>query len=188
MADRLRCVPTAALEPTEIETIRELVWTAFRDGHAAGADRDAAFSEDDWDHALGGMHVVLDVDGEIVSHAAVVERRMRIGAVTLRTGYVEAVATAVGRHGRGYGSQVMRAVAEWIHEHFELGALDTGRQSFYERLGWAAWKGQVFVDGPGGREHTPEEEGGILVLVTPTTPDLDPLAPIACEWRRGDVW
>jgi len=188
VADRLRRVATAELRRAEIDAIRALVQGAFDAGEDASDHVVEAFTEDDWDHALGGMHVILEHDGELVSHAAVVERRIRIGHLALRTGYVEAVATAVGRHGRGFGSRVMRDAAAWIVDRFELGALDTGRQSFYERLGWTIWKGPVFVDGPAGRVRMPEEEGHILVLATPSTPTLDPMAPIACEWRPGDVW
>ena len=38
--------------------------------------------------------MLLEIDGQIVAHAAVVEREIHIGDRTLRTGYVEAVATA----------------------------------------------------------------------------------------------
>ena len=39
-----------------------------------------------------------------------------------------------------------------------------------------------------GDERTPEEDGFVLVRLTPTSPDLDLSAPISCEWRPGDVW
>jgi aminoglycoside 2'-N-acetyltransferase I len=40
-----------------------------------------------------------------------------------------------------------------------------------------------------GRERTPDDDDGIMILRTTRTPaGLDPAGPIACEWRAGDVW
>ena len=41
---------------------------------------------------------------------------------------------------------------------------------------------------PVGDRRTPDEDGGIMVLLTPTTPVIVLDAPISCEWRPGDVW
>jgi aminoglycoside 2'-N-acetyltransferase I len=155
---------------------------------AFGPDEDERFGQDDWDHAVGGVHFVLDIDGELVAHASVVERELHVDGRPLRTGYVEAVGTAVDRQGAGLGSLVMTDVAWYIGDHFELGALATGRHRFYERLGWLTWTGPTFVRTPDGPRPTPEEDGDILVLRTPSMPPLDPTASISCEWREGDVW
>lgn len=151
-------------------------------------DEDERFTDDDWAHALGGVHVVLDVDGQIVCHAAVVERELHVAGHPLRTGYVEAVATAPARQGEGFGTLVMTKVNVIVRASFELGALGTGRHGFYERLGWVTWTGPTFVRTPGGAQRTPDEDGYILVLETPASPSLDLSAPISCEWRPGDVW
>jgi aminoglycoside 2'-N-acetyltransferase I len=179
---RLRRCSSADLTPKEVAAIRSMLVTAF------GPDEEERFGEDDWDHALGGLHVVLDVNGVIVSHAAVVEREIHIDGRPLRTGYVEAVATAVGRQGAGLGSIVMTDVTSYIRDEFELGALGTGRHRFYERLGWTTWQGPSFVRSAAGLQRTPNEDGYILVLMTPSTPSLDLTAPISCDWRPGDVW
>ena len=118
---RLRQIPTPDLTKSEISIIRELLASAF------GSDEEERFADDDWDYALGGTHFVLDLDGEIVSHASVVERELHVGDRPLRTGYVEAVATAVDRQGGGFGSLVMTDVGSYIRERFELGALEIGR-------------------------------------------------------------
>jgi len=179
---RLRRVPTADLTPLEITIIRGLLAAAF------GSEEDERFDDDDWEHALGGIHFVLDLDGEIVSHASVVERELHVGGRPVRTGYVEAVATAVDRQGGGFGSLVMADVTSCITEQFELGALGTGRHHFYQRLGWQTWAGQAFVRTAEGPRRTPDEEGYILVLPTPSSPPLDFAASISCDWRPGDVW
>jgi aminoglycoside 2'-N-acetyltransferase I len=180
-APLLRRLPTADLTGAELASIRALLWDAF------GSD-DEGMTEDDWEHALGGMHFILDVDGTIVSHASVVERTIEVGGQPLRTGYVEAVATAPDRQGTGLGSRVMTDVTAYIREGFELGALGTGRHRFYERLGWRRWAGPSFVRTADGPRRTPEDDGYILVLATPSSPSLDASLPIGCDWRQGDVW
>lgn len=155
---------------------------------AFGADEEERFTEDDWDHAVGGVHFVLAVEGRVIAHASVVERELHVDGRPLRTGYVEAVAVTPERQGAGFGSMVMSDVSTYIRESFELGALGTGRQRFYERLGWRAWAGPTSVRTADGIRRTPDEDGLILVLTTPTSPQLDPAAPISCDFRPGDVW
>src|SRR5918992_1899557 len=57
---------------------------------AAWPEADDAFTDDDFAHAFGGVHLVVEEDGGIVSHASVVERRLHTGGHPLATGYVEA--------------------------------------------------------------------------------------------------
>ena len=165
---RVRRVSTPDLKSAEIVAIRALLEAAF-----ASDDEDEQFDEDDWQHAVGGLHFVLDLDGQIVAHASVVEREIHVDGRPLRTGYVEAVATAPDRQGVGLGSVVMADVTSHIKEGFELGALGTGRHQFYERLGWLRWAGPSSVRTPDGPRRTPDEDGHILVLTTPSTPRLD---------------
>ena len=179
---RVRRLPTGELTAEEIASIRKLLEEAF------GSDEDERFNQDDWNHAVGGMHFVLDVHGEILAHASVVERELHVGGRRLRTGYVEAVATSPRRQRKGLGTKVMQEVGEYIREHFELGALGTGSHGFYERLGWETWRGPSYVRTPTGTQRTADEDGYILVLRTPMSPALRLTDPISCEWRPGDVW
>jgi RimJ/RimL family protein N-acetyltransferase len=179
---RLRRLATAELTEAEIRAIRELLAVAF------GPDEEERFTEEDWDHAVGGVHFVLDLDDEIVAHASVVERELHVGGRPLRTGHVEAVATAPQHQGRGFGSRVMRDVGTYVRDIFELGSLGTGSHHFYERLGWRTWRGLSSVRIDDGEQRTPDDDGYIMVLTTPSSPPLDLAAPISCEWRRGDVW
>ena len=178
----LRRLATAQLAPSDIAGIRALMDVAF------GDDEDERFTEDDWQHALGGVHFLLDLEGAIVAHGSVVPRDLYVGGRRLRAGYVEAVATEPDRQRQGLGSRLMTALNETIRNEYELGALGTGRHSFYERLGWLTWRGPSFVRTATGDVRTPDDDGYILVLPTGTSPELDLGAPIACEWRRGDVW
>ena len=177
----LRRIPSADLTPTEIAALRDLLWSAFPPG-------EEGFTEDDWHHALGGIHVIHEVDGRIVAHASVIERELRVADRPLPTGYVEAVATDPALQGRGHGTIVMRDVSAYIRDGFALGGLGTGAHHFYERLGWVTWRGPAFVRTPDGPVRTPDDDGSILVLPTPSSPELDFSAPISCDWRPGDVW
>jgi aminoglycoside 2'-N-acetyltransferase I len=179
---RLRRLSTAELTATEVAAIRAIMEDAF------GQDEDERFTDDDWEHAVGGVHVVVDTDGEIVTHASVVERTLHVGDRPFRTGYVEAVATAPAHQGSGYGTLAMTDVTALVRERFELGCLGTGRQSFYGRLGWQTWRGRSFLRTPGGLVPTPDDDGYLMVLSTPSSPPLDLSASISCEWRPGDVW
>lgn len=178
----VRRVPTDQLTEAETRALRRLLGDAF------AADEHGGLTEDDWQHALGGVHFLVELDGTIATHASVVQRELQVAGVAVRTGYVEAVATAPGLQGRGYGSVVMGAVATYIAANFELGALGTGSQGFYQRLGWQVWRGPSGARTSDGVEPTPDEDGYILVLPTPSTPTLDLDASISCEWRPGDAW
>jgi aminoglycoside 2'-N-acetyltransferase I len=179
----MRAAPTGELSDAEVAAIRDLLDRAF------GDDPDGRFDEDDWRHAIGGLHLIAELDRRIVGHASVVARTLWIDGQPTRTGYVEAVATEPGLQGRGIGTMVMRAAGSHISEKYDLGALGTGEHRFYERLGWRTWQGPSSVRTPDGERHTPDEDGFILVLETPGSPrPLRINASIACDWRAGDVW
>jgi aminoglycoside 2'-N-acetyltransferase I len=170
---------TADLGRATLAEIRALLDAAFDD-----------FSDDDWEHSLGGAHVLQREAGVLVGHASVVQRRLTHRGVGIRTGYVEAVAVREDLRGRGYGNALLEAVEEVVLGAYDLGALSTGdrARSLYERRGWVTWEGETWVLAPDGPRRTSEEDGGVLVLPTPTSPELDFSAPLACDWRPGDVW
>ncbi len=182
---RVRLVQTSALTDAEIGRIKEILGRAFE------GDEHGGFTEDDWLHSVGGTHFLLEDEadnGRIVGHAAVVERQLHVGGRPLRTGYVEAVAIEPERQRQGLGSALMAAVDAHVDAGFELGALGTGSQAFYERLGWQIWLGHAFVRMDAGDQPTPDEDGYILVRPTPHSPPLRLTDPISCEWRPGDAW
>lgn len=155
---------------------------------AFAGDPDGEFEDDDWLHALGGWHVVVVEGGTVVAHAAVVPRTIHVAGTPFRTGYVEAVATQPGRHGEGLGSLAMIEIGEIIRREFELGALGTGRWSFYERMGWERWQGPTFVQVDGVDIRTEDDDDGVMVLRFGPSAGIDRRRPIACEQRPGDVW
>ena len=165
--------------PDELTALRDLFAAAWPDG---------AFTDQDFEHAMGGPHWLAVLDGRIVAHASVDERRLEADGRPLRTGYLEAVATLPAFGRRGIASRLVGLASAHIIGAFELGALSTGVPAFYERLGWERWRGPTFVRTPAGLERTEEDDDAILVLRTPTTPPLTITGPLSCEWRSGDVW
>ena len=131
----LRVLRTADLTDDLEVALRRLLLDAFADD----------FSDDDWDHALGGEHVIVAVGGRPVAHASVVPRVLELGERRVRTGYVEAVGTAAAAQGRGFGRRVMAEIETLVRREFEMGGLATGEHEFYARLGWERWRGPTSV-------------------------------------------
>ena len=173
---------TNALAEAEAFTVRALLDRAF------GSDPEEGFTDHDWDHALGGVHLLGTRDGRIIAHAAVVSRDLEIEGRSWSTGYVEAVATEPEVQGEGHGTEIMALVGEIIKANYQLGALGTGSFHFYERLGWERWTGPMAVRTDSGLRPTPEDEGFLMILRTSATSEVDPTQLITCEWRPGDVW
>ena len=146
------------------------------------------FSPADWEHALGGWHVVAVADGAALAHAAVVPRVLEVGGRAWPAGYVEAVVTVPERQREGLGSAVMSEVGELLRREFELGALATGRHAFYERLGWERWRGPTCVRRDAEMIRTEADDDAVMVLRFGPSADVDLTAPILCEARSGDHW
>lgn len=163
-----------------------MVFQAFRG--APGGD----FTDDDWEHSLGGMHAIICQRGEVIGHAAVVQRRLYYRDTALRCGYVEGVAVREDHRGQGLGSSLMDAIEQVIRGGYHLGALGSSElgEPLYTGRGWLQWQGPTAVLSPTGMTPTPDDDGGVYVLPTDMPPSvtLDPTTSIACDWRDGDVW
>jgi aminoglycoside 2'-N-acetyltransferase I len=146
------------------------------------------FSEEDWEHMLGGWHVVVTDGTAAVAHAAVVSRILHVADQPLRAGYVEGVGTTPGRQREGLGSLVMARMSALVRGGFEMGALSTRRHHFYERLGWERWRGPTFVRHGSEAIRTEEEDDGVMALRFGRSQDLDLTASLSCEHRSGDDW
>jgi aminoglycoside 2'-N-acetyltransferase I len=176
----IRVVPSAALSTAEWAELTDLCVAAFDEPWGAY-----------WESIGPGVHVLLeDPEVGIVAHAAIVERLLYPGDSVLRAGYVEAVAVLPARQRQGHGTQVMEVIDRMVDEGYELGALGTGSHDFYARLGWITWQGPTWIRERDGRlVRSNDEDGDIMVCRTRATPaDLDLTAPIAVDWRPGEVW
>ena len=176
----LRIRHTAELSAAELRTVRRLLDDAYRE----------SFTDADWDHTIGGLHTLVLEGGELVGHVAVVQRRLLHRDRSVRAGYVEALAVRSDRRRRGHAAAAMSRAEQVIEAAYDLGALSdgTGVDGFYQRRGWRTWAGPTFVISPNGILWTPDDDGGVLVRPTPTSPALDLAAPLGCEWRTGEVW
>lgn len=142
----LRTAHTADLDGAARAAVRALLDEAF----------DGDFSDHDWDHTLGGMHVTAWEGAELVGHGAVIQRRLLHGGRALRTGYVEGVAVRADRRRRGHAAAIMDALERLVRGGYELGALSATEQSadLYAARGWQRWQGATFVLTPTGVAHT----------------------------------
>jgi aminoglycoside 2'-N-acetyltransferase I len=174
---------THEVPPRLLSEIRALLDAAFVD------DPDGEFTDDDWGHTIGGLHVVALADDLVVAHASVVARVIEVGGVRFRTGYLEGVAALPGRRGEGLGTLVMQSITQRIRAAEQFGVLGTGAYRFYERLGWERWQGPSFVRrADGSVERTAEDDDGLMVLRTGPSADIDLASPITCDNRPGDCW
>lgn len=78
----IRAAHTAELSAGELRAIRELLDAAF----------DGDFTDDDHEHALGGVHALAWERRELIGHGSVVMRRLLHDGRSLRAGHVEGVA------------------------------------------------------------------------------------------------
>ena len=173
----LRVAHTAALDAETLVSIRTLLDEVFDD-----------LTEHDYLHTLGGMHVLVHEDTELIAHGSVVMRSVLHDGRSLRTGYVEGVAVRADRRRRGHGGAVMAEIERIIRRAYELGVLGSTDEAveFYESRGWRRWAGTASVMAPGGLERTPDADDCLYVLTV--SPGQPVSGDLACDWRDGDVW
>lgn len=178
MSARYETLHTSALDAGLRRELRALLEDAF----------DGDFDAHDWDHALGGLHVLAFEDDELIGHASVVQRRLLYAGRALRCGYVEAVAVRADRRRAGHGDAIMQRIEDVVHSAYDLGALSAAHpgNALYRSRGWRSWEGETFALTPSGVVRTADADGGVMVL-TGSWP-LDVAASLTCDWRDGAVW
>ncbi|MEU3724224.1 GNAT family N-acetyltransferase [Streptomyces sp. NPDC031705] len=174
-----RLAHTSQLGPATLAGIRALLDGAF----------EGDFGEEDFEHALGGMHALVYEDGVLVAHGSVVQRRVLHQGRSLRTGYVEAVAVRADRRRRGIGGAVMAGLEGVIARAYVLGALSASDEgaALYEGRGWKPHPGRIGVLGPAGPERLAAEEGSTYVWTPPGGVAPDGAGRLDFDWRDGDV-
>lgn len=179
---RIVTAQTDELEADRLVELTALCEAAFGESFAAA-----------WERVGPGLHVMAEVGGRMVAHAMVVDRRVYVGHETdlaLDVGYVEHVATLPQASSAGHGTAAMREIGRIIADEYVLGALATGSNRFYERLGWETWRGPTHVRTPDGqRIRSSAQDGHVMVLRTNRTPpDLRLDGAIAIDWRPEEPW
>jgi len=177
---RPRIAHTCQLRPAELSQIRRLLDRAFPGG----------FDDADWDHALGGLHIVAADGDQMVAHAAVVQRQLVHDNRVIRTGYVEALAVEPSRRGHGYAARIMDEAEHIIRVAYQLGALSAseGVEGLYLSRGWLAWQGPTYVLTPAGITRTPDDDDSTFVLAVSAKTPVVVTGTLACDWRDGDPW
>ena len=168
---------TGQLDVASLAAARALLFEVFDD-----------MTDDDWEHALGGMHALALEAGGVVGHASLVQRRLLHGGRALRAGYVEGVAVREGRRRQGIASALMERLEHLAIGAYEVAALGATDEAapFYRGRGWRLWSGRSSALTPEGIRPTPDDDGCIYVL--PLSVPLDLGAEITCDWRDGDLW
>ncbi|MET7712863.1 GNAT family N-acetyltransferase [Streptomyces sp. NPDC005407] len=179
MTQPLRAAHTYQLSPAALAEIRALMDDAF----------EGDFSDEDWDHSLGGLHALVRDDKGVAAHGSVIMRRVLHGGRSYRIGYIEAMAVRPDRRRQGLGSRVMAELERVVDGAYEIGALsasDDGAQ-LYRARGWQLWQGRVEALGPDGVVHLPDEEDSTYLRPAAGRPLPQPPAALLFDWRDGDV-
>ena len=173
----VRVDPTSALDPAALDAAKALC-----------ADEYVSFTDDDWDHGLGGLHAIAWDGDVVVGHAAVAQRRLIHAGKALRCGYVENVVVRSSHRRQRMATAMMTAIGDAIVRGFDIGGLAAGEDGarVYVPLGWRKWLGPTFALTPGGVIRTPDDDAEIYVL--PVGDDLDLTGELTCDWRDGDLW
>ena len=173
----LQTAHTADLPPESLAAVRVLLYAVFDD-----------MTDEDFEHGLGGLHVLVWDGAELIGHGSLIMRRLMHAGRALRAGYVEAVAVRADQQRRGHGAAIMTELERVIARAYEIGALGSTDEgaAFYAARGWLPWRGSLSALTPTGTVRTPDEEGCVYVLAGAVALDLD--GDLCCDWRSGDVW
>ncbi|MFI8292372.1 GNAT family N-acetyltransferase [Streptomyces sp. NPDC085614] len=175
----VRTAPTHAVGAERLRAVRGMLDDAF----------DGDFSDEDWDHALGGVHAWIEDGRGVVAHGSVVMRRVRYRGRSYRVGYVEGVAVRADRRRKGLGGAVMAELERVIDGTYPFGALSASDEgaALYRARGWEVWGGRIQVLGPDGVVDLPEEAGSTFLRPAAGGVLPAPAAPLVFDWRDGDV-
>ncbi|MEW1696702.1 GNAT family N-acetyltransferase [Streptomyces sp. NPDC093249] len=175
----VRTAPTHEVGADRLRAVRLMLDTAF----------DGDFSDDDWDHTLGGVHAWIEDARGIAAHGAVIQRRVLHRGRSYRVGYVEGVAVREDVRRRGLGGAVtaeLERVIDGTYPFGALGASDDGA-ALYRARGWQVWPGRLEALGPSGTVRLAEEEGYVFLRPAAGRALPGPDAALVFDWRDGDV-
>jgi aminoglycoside 2'-N-acetyltransferase I len=124
---------------------------------------DEAFSHDDFGRAYqwakSDWRLLLETQGEFVSHAGIVERTVTVEGLLVRVGGIGAVATAPRWQRRGLARQLLERAAGFMRSELrvDFGLLICGDDliPYYGRLGWRVTPGPLWADQPQGKVKMP---------------------------------
>lgn len=103
------------------------------------------WASDDW-------HILVSVNGELVSHVQIIERTGSVNGQPVTLGGIGGVVTLPDWQGNGLGRRAMEAAASFMKDKLgvEFGLLGCGgegiRDNFYSKLGWQDVEGPMVFD------------------------------------------
>lgn len=177
-------------EPLRVQVLRlmKLEWpSTFRPGRPEWPSEPAE---------LDPVSIVLLVDGEAMSHAAVLRAQIEhAGGHWLAFG-VAAMVTAPASRGKGFGARVFEEATEYMRkEGADIGVFtcDEPLRRFYERGGWIVSRGSPLV---GGTREKPfrSEDLGKVTMVRLFSPRAQAnrtaitSSPIRIDLGEGKLW
>ncbi|MFI9582460.1 GNAT family N-acetyltransferase [Streptomyces sp. NPDC052236] len=174
-----RTAHTSQLSAAELAEVRALLDDAF----------EGDFGDEDWDHALGGIHALARDEKGLAAHGSVIMRRVEHQGRSYRVGYVEALAVRADRRRQGLGGLVMAELERVIDRAYHFGALSASADgaALYRARGWLLWAGRIEAHGPQGAVRLPDEEDSTYLWAGARGTLPAPPAALAFDWRDGDV-
>nr|ELR5114236.1 GNAT family N-acetyltransferase [Providencia stuartii]ELR5115371.1 GNAT family N-acetyltransferase [Providencia stuartii] len=178
MTIKYRFLHTSQLTPSEKEMLFSLLVEGF----------DNDFSDDDFQHTLGGMHVIAYDQQKMIGHVAIIQRYMAMNNEPISVGYVEAMVVEQTYRRQGIGTHLMQHTNEIISSCYQLGLLSASEegQQLYSSVGWKVWKGSLFELKQRQYMRSIEEEGGVMGWSA--NESIDFTASLYCDFRGGDQW
>ncbi|MCU0513875.1 MAG: GNAT family N-acetyltransferase [Anaerolineae bacterium] len=148
----------------------------------------AAWGSDDFERLFAYLqpqdeHILGHLDGILIAHAVISPRWLKPDdQPALKAACVDAVATLPAQQRKGYGTALMHYLAQHIATDYDMGWLETGRQSrFYRRAGWQVWYGDLVTRSAAGHLRTVKSAMQRLLLPLPGTPAPAPGARLILE-------
>ena len=156
----------------------------------------AAFDEDPWTQYTfmqTAVHIVGILDDHIVSHALWTDRIFAFkDCVNVKTAYIEYVTTDYNMRGKGLASQLLRYLTDTlITLDYELAALQPEDETFYKKLDWISWWGDLYIKQDASTYLTDEYEIMLFPLSTKLKDLLSDASDndyICTDWREGELW
>jgi len=132
-------------ELTEAVRAHINAWLIQQFGEESG---DYAWSDAEW-------HVLLRVDGQLVSHVEIVERTGTVAGRPVKLGGIGGVVTLPEWRGQGLATATLERAAAFMRDELQVafGLLICGQNMipFYSRLGWQVVEGPLTFDQSGGK-------------------------------------
>jgi aminoglycoside 2'-N-acetyltransferase I len=145
------------------------------------------FSEEDWEHTLGGVRYLGWIGDELIANGSICSRTIWLNDIETHVGYIEAIAVEPKFWSKGYGTQLMQSISKDALSAYSVSMLSTSEKGFYRRVGWTDFRGESFVTLSNKEVRTANDDKGLMLLGSDAD-YLTRIIKVVCESRSGDVW